>query len=243
MDRYGEVYLIINLINGKCYVGQTTKTLSLRFAAHKNNAKHARGTSPLHIAMREFGYNNFEIQPLAYCSSRTSLDTAEVLLIAAYNSLYPLGYNIRDGGFAHCHHSSTRLKLSQLLMGRKKSPEAIAASSMAQRGKKQTPETIAKRVAKLRGKKRARALGLTTKKIIDHNGVIYSSLTEAAELTGVGISAISSILHGRSRQAKGFVFYFYPKNNDPPRMGKNRVLLKSDKIESELPCHSKEPTP
>jgi hypothetical protein len=50
----GHIYLIRNLINGKGYVGQTTKTVTARFSEHRYEA--GRGTEyVLYRAIRKYG--------------------------------------------------------------------------------------------------------------------------------------------------------------------------------------------
>ena len=40
MKPYGIIYKITNKVNGKCYIGQTTKSLSDRWSKHKYKKSH-----------------------------------------------------------------------------------------------------------------------------------------------------------------------------------------------------------
>ena len=54
MKIYGVVYLILNMLNGKKYVGQTTKTVEERFRQHKRCKKGLIGK-----AIRKYGKEKF----------------------------------------------------------------------------------------------------------------------------------------------------------------------------------------
>ena len=93
----GIVYKITNIINGMVYVGQTTKTLSQRWAEHvydsvgKRRRKH---NSYLHLAIAEV---------LSICVDKSSLDDVERFYIKALNTVRPNGYNISLGGTGVMH--------------------------------------------------------------------------------------------------------------------------------------------
>lgn len=54
------VYKIVNLINGKIYVGKTTKSIEERFARHRYS--HVDGNTYLYKSMRKYGFENFNIE-------------------------------------------------------------------------------------------------------------------------------------------------------------------------------------
>jgi len=90
------VYLITNKINGKRYVGQTTKTLEHRFSAHQYAP---RGVSYLYNAIKKYGPENFSAETLVVVRTKEDMDFYEKFLIKEFDLRNPeIGYNITEGG-------------------------------------------------------------------------------------------------------------------------------------------------
>ena len=53
------IYKIINCINGKIYIGQSTD-IKTRFSCHKHNALVKKINRPLYTSIRKYGIENFE---------------------------------------------------------------------------------------------------------------------------------------------------------------------------------------
>ena len=60
MNKKLEVYKIVNKINNKLYVGITNQGINMRFRHHVYEAK-TNSLFPLHMAMRKYGEDNFEV--------------------------------------------------------------------------------------------------------------------------------------------------------------------------------------
>lgn len=104
-------YIITNLINGKRYVGKTTKTLARRWGNHLSYAK-GGGQTYLAKAIRKYGAENFTIDPLSPArydlTKESDLNEWECLMIRLIGTKVPNGYNLTDGGesgFSGGHHS------------------------------------------------------------------------------------------------------------------------------------------
>lgn len=87
------VYCARNKINGNEYIGATYKPLKERW---KNHLWKSRNFSkiPLHLALNEFGSENFELYILGEYESKDDMDAAERIFIAERKPLY----NVTPGG-------------------------------------------------------------------------------------------------------------------------------------------------
>lgn len=141
----GKIYLIRNLVNGKGYVGQTTRSLVFRFNQHKYQANNG-SEGALHRAMRKYGFENFEIKEVASCEGLL-LNDLEKHYIKFYGTYAPTGhgYNLTKGGDG-CSEGRILTKEGRLGLrsahagnsyakGHKVSDESRAAMSEARRGK------------------------------------------------------------------------------------------------------------
>lgn len=96
----GFIYIIQNNINDKVYIGQTTRTVEIRWNEHIRCAKSIRKSkSKLYQAMAKIGIEHFEIKTLFECDNST-LDDEEQYYINQYNS-YKDGYNSTPGGLQY----------------------------------------------------------------------------------------------------------------------------------------------
>jgi group I intron endonuclease len=93
IDTKISVYVITNILNGKCYVG-ITKDLEARWKDHCRN----REVSRLQRAIKKYGVDAFEFKHIADAFSWEDACNIERLLIKEYNSKSPGGYNLTDGG-------------------------------------------------------------------------------------------------------------------------------------------------
>lgn len=123
----GFIYKITNLINNKIYVGQTKKSIYIRFNEHKKNAQDFIdgvkdfSSSRLYCAMKHYGIEKFVISQIEECQT-DELNTREKYWINYYNSTNKdVGYNICKGGQCgpggpmfrgHKHSSETKLAMS-----------------------------------------------------------------------------------------------------------------------------------
>ena len=86
-----KVYKITNKINEKVYIGQTTRTLKKRLWDHISKANKGLQRK-FHIAIAEFGKENFEIEELALVHSKEVADKLELDFITKFDSIKN-GYN------------------------------------------------------------------------------------------------------------------------------------------------------
>jgi group I intron endonuclease len=94
----GFIYKITNTINGKCYIGETTKSdPEKRWKEHKNTIKRGDGCPALQNSVNKHGIDNFKFEILIICFDEDRYKY-EIEYIKKYNTLIPNGYNILEGG-------------------------------------------------------------------------------------------------------------------------------------------------
>lgn len=98
----GYIYKIKNMVNGKCYIGQTTTTIEHRWGQHKSDKTNP---NPMYKAFKKYGIENFSIKEITHYTRDTKekllniLNKKEIYYIDKYNSLVTQnGYNLSIGG-------------------------------------------------------------------------------------------------------------------------------------------------
>lgn len=94
MKRYGSIYLITNKQTGSQYVGQTTRSISDRFADHLTEKRNRHISN----AIRKYGKEHFVVEEIFACFDKEGLNDAEIYFVEKCDTLYPNGYNHRAGG-------------------------------------------------------------------------------------------------------------------------------------------------
>lgn len=90
------IYMAINKINNKKYIGKTSKSLEQRKLDHEKNSK--KGSKLLfHRAIRKYGKENFIWNIICICKNDNELNNKEIEMIKTYNTIGN-GYNISTGG-------------------------------------------------------------------------------------------------------------------------------------------------
>jgi len=123
-NRYCEIYKIINLSNNKIYVGQAVSHIlnhkkyrpygrEGRFRCHISEAFSTKKNQShyLNNAIRKYGVENFIVELIEYCEIDDA-DERETHYIKEFNSLYPNGYNLKNGGSVFTHSEESKKRLS-----------------------------------------------------------------------------------------------------------------------------------
>lgn len=88
------VYCATNKLNGKRYVGQTVRPLAERWRDHCR----VKDDNYFHRAIHKYGAENFDVQVIDTAKSVEELDVKEMHWIETLGTLFPSGYNLREGG-------------------------------------------------------------------------------------------------------------------------------------------------
>ena len=92
------VYLAKNVVNNKCYVGITIRSLTYRRNIHKQTWKLNRSpNSKLYKAFTKYGFDSFDWTVIDTAETKEELNAKEKYWILFFNTKRD-GYNSTDGG-------------------------------------------------------------------------------------------------------------------------------------------------
>ena len=111
----GSIYKITNTVNGKAYIGKTTRDAK---AKRINYHLNGHGSPLVSNAVKKYGKDAFAYEILHDGIIPELLDSYEIEEIAKHNSVAPNGYNIEAGGQCAKPAPETKKKLSDALKGR-----------------------------------------------------------------------------------------------------------------------------
>ena len=176
MNYYSCIYMYVNKINGKRYIG-LTKNFNRRYNEHlKNN------TQLIDKAIDKYGIENFDIIILAHdIQTKEQMNDYEKFFIKRYNTLAinGNGYNITTGGQNCCYwdgyteeqKETTKQKLKEANLGKEMSQETKDKISNTLQGREVSDETREKMGTWQRGLKRPSPSEETRRKMSEaHSG-------------------------------------------------------------------------
>ena len=123
-ERYCEIYKITNLSTGKMYVGQAVSHIlnhkryrpygyEGRFRCHVSEAFSTKKNQShyLNNSIRKYGVKDFQVELLEHCELPNA-DEREIHYIKQLNTLYPNGYNLKNGGNVFTHSDESKKRVS-----------------------------------------------------------------------------------------------------------------------------------
>lgn len=123
-ERYCEIYKITNLTTGKIYVGQAVSHIlnhkryrpyghDGRFRCHISEAFSTKKNQShyLNNAIRKYGVADFVVDLIECCEMNEANDR-EIHYIKHHNSLFPTGYNLKNGGSVFTHSDESKKRVS-----------------------------------------------------------------------------------------------------------------------------------
>lgn len=129
------IYRITNILNGKIYIGWTSRDPEIRFEEHSRGKK----SSIIGSAIEKYGRENFKFEILYQTKDEIHSKEMEGYFILGNNSLLAeeggWGYNIDKGGKGHKRSKRTIELHRHKLTGRKQSEDHKRKKSNAIKGK------------------------------------------------------------------------------------------------------------
>lgn len=208
---YGIIYKITNTINGKIYIGQTTKTLEERLKYHKRDSQ--RLDTFFYRAIKKYGWENFKAEIIDdSANTKEELDALEQYYIKKYNCFDNpnVGYNTQSGGHSfkmtkeECQRRSERAKGENNPMYGK--PGTWLGKKFTEEHKKHLSESLS-------GKPRPSTTGSlnpAAKKIVNiTTGEVFGCIKDAAEKYKVSVESIRKSAKNVDAQCCGCYWKYY----------------------------------
>lgn len=228
-----KVYKHTNKINGKVYIGITSrKNPNIRWS----NGYGYKQNKYFWNAIQKYGWDNFDHEILLTKLTEGEAKQKEKELIAYYDCMCPKGYNQTEGGEGCKGWKMTeeqKAKISKALTGRKRPPEmreflrqrqlgkkhteeSKRKMSKSQTGRKHTPESIAKMKEIWKGRDfpegcREKAIEVHKKPIIQYtlDGEFvreWDCATTIQNELGIERHNIYRCANGKSKSSAGFIW-------------------------------------
>lgn len=136
------IYLIVNKVNGKTYIGQR------KSSKEWYEDKYMGSGTLLKKAKQKYGIENFEKFLIQHCYSKEEVNKAEIFWIAEYRSRGKAEYNLANGGDGGNGEANkgkhlseeTKQKLSESHKGNRLSEATKQRMSEVRKGKKHSEE-------------------------------------------------------------------------------------------------------
>ena len=217
------VYLRTNNINGKQYVGQTNNFANREYGWSCLKAKYSNPY--LDNARKKYGVENFSILILKECDSQEELDRWEKHYIKFFNTIFPNGYNMTEGGTSgYIFTDDVKERMSKALKGKySKEKSWNYGKHLSDNAKKLLSSKhigeknpMFGKTYTLQEKERISQSMInnpkTSKKVYCYkNGIlkaIYPSISEAARQTNSNVSHISSCCNGKRDTHNGYTWSY-----------------------------------
>lgn len=217
------VYQHKNKINGKIYIGITSRKPEERWGSDGRNYK----TSPhFYSAIQKYGWDNFEHNILFTNLSKEQACEKEQELIKYYNSMdREFGYNSTSGGEFFVMNKETKEKISNAMMGNKNglghacSEEKKRKISEAQKGRQFTEEHKQKlsdsaknrHVPCSEEKKKKLSQNYPNKRKVycEELDMVFESVQECGRYLNAPATNISKVCSGKGKTVKGYHLKYY----------------------------------
>lgn len=251
----GYIYKIINTVNDKIYIGQTTTTIEKRFRDHKGSVKN--GKYDLYRDMRKYGIDCFDIIEIDNTNAETlnalidKLNVLEINYIEKYDS-FNNGYNNTIGGdnydilsikkpvtqydydgniinkYISVSEASRQTNISSIDISMCCNKKLYTAGGYIWRFQNKTIKPLELELIKYKNRKVCQYD--LNKNLIN----TFDTIVEASKYTSVGKASISKCCNHNNKTAGGYVFlyegeepYVVKPQNKPVNQFLNGVFIKT----------------
>jgi len=206
------VYIIINNLNNKIYIG-ATKDIYARIKLHLSDLVNNKHTNNhLQSAWDKYGGENFEFDILEFCEEKYiySMENYWINITGALNRKF--GYNKQEGSPTKNGKWSiaSRRKLSKSCTGKKRTEEQRRQMSILQKELGISPEH---RLKMTEGVRRAMSIPIIMFDLENNILQRFSSAACAEREIGINATTISYNLKKHTRTCKGKVFIYEKEYN------------------------------
>jgi group I intron endonuclease len=205
-------------INGKKYIGYTSKGLEIRKSCHITSALNPKDSHHFHVfkcAIRKYGIDNFKWEILKEYEHLKDCLLGEKYFIKEVNTISPNGYNLTEGGTGGVPSIEIKEKISNSLKKYfEKNPyksslsheERINVAKKAWKTKKKNNYKQPLLIHSMESKTKMSNTKNNKNKLSWFNAItnekIELSMTKMSEYTGVSIGTFNHLKHGRQNITK-----------------------------------------
>ena len=226
------VYMILNKVNNKFYIGSTHVSFKSRFQSHKSDLRSKRHCNAhLQRAYDKYGEKNFSFLILEVVKDYEKILEREQDYLDYFKPyIRDIGYNILEKSncsLGYKHDEETIKRIGLISKSRKPHPNSIEAMRKANIGKKRPKELLKKlREVRIRSVIQLTLNGVFVKK--------WDSITEAANFYNkeYGLKSnsnnISRVCSGRVKSAFGFL-WVYNSEYDENKKYEYKPIINADK--------------
>lgn len=175
------VYKHTNKMNGKVYIGITSREPEVRWA----NGNGYWSNKHFYNAIKKYGWENFDHEILCESLSESEAKERETHFISIYGAFGENGYNQTEGGEG-CRgwkmNDEQKKKISVALTGRKRPPEIGEMVRRRSLGKKASPEARRRMSEAQKGRHHTEETKALLSEIMKKKGIPEAAVRAAAEM-------------------------------------------------------------